>query len=181
MIRTVAIVGAGFAGLSTAKVRRIAARGNLVREAGRRRCRGRPALPLTTIAASPLPSDLGPVLADGAQVQRYLAIYADEFALTAGIGLVTEVLSATSGKGLSGGAITARTSGVQENEGIARQFDYLVVCNGIFSALSSLARTNLLRHVARSSSAGSCGECSTWAADSGRTPLSSGCRNTSGW
>ena len=144
MIRTVAIVGAGFAGLSTAKV--LKDRGFEVtlfeKEpdvggvwAGARRYPGLTTQnPKSTYAFSdfPMPSDY-PEWPTGAQVQRYLASYADHFALTPRIALGTEVLSATYSEGAQRWSITARTSGVQENEGIARQFDYLVVCNGIFS------------------------------------------------
>lgn len=138
----IAIVGAGFAGLSTAKILKAMGHAVTVFEkdsevggvwAASRRYPG-----LTTqnvrstyaLSDFPYPDDY-PEWPSGEQVQRYLAAYARQFGLEAHIRLQTEVLAAElAADGASWQLATLdRVSGQQARS----SFDYLVVCNGTFS------------------------------------------------
>jgi len=138
----IAVVGAGFAGLSTAKV--LKAMGHVVTVfekdsevggvwAGSRRYPG-----LTTqnvrstyaLSDFPYPNDY-PEWPSGEQVQRYLAAYAQRFELVPLIHLHTEVTRAEPAADGQGWQLAS----VDWVTGQAAQhcFDYLVVCNGTFS------------------------------------------------
>ena len=105
MIRTVGIVGAGFAGLSTAKVLKTfgfevtvydkAPDVGGVWSATRRYPGLTTQNPRTTYALSdfPMPAEW-PEWPSGAQVQSYLTAYAEHFDLTGYLRLATEVTSA---------------------------------------------------------------------------------------
>ncbi|WP_433803335.1 flavin-containing monooxygenase [Actinomycetospora sp. CA-084318] len=130
----IAIVGAGFAGLSSAKVLRAVGHDVTVFEkapdvggvwSASRRYPG-----VTTqngkdtycLSDFPMPADY-PEWPSGAQVQAYLADYARHFGLEPYLRLDTEVISAD----LADGSWTVTTSAGSET------FDHLVVANGIFS------------------------------------------------
>ena len=145
MIKTVGIIGAGFAGLSTAKVLKSFGFEVTVFEkepdvggvwAASRRYPGLTTQnPRTTYALSdfPMPSHY-PEWPSGEQVQRYLQAYAEHFALTPKLLLSTHVDSAVLDE--ANGVWTVTASRQRENaapEPVVRRFDYLVVCNGIFS------------------------------------------------
>jgi len=138
----VAIVGAGFAGLSTAKI--FMAFGHRVtvfeKEAdvggvwsASRRYPG-----LTTqnvrstyaLSDFPYPADY-PEWPSGEQVQTYLASYARHFGLDPHIHLSTEVTQARFNETAQKWTIETQANN-SPSQG-SRSFDYLVVCNGIFS------------------------------------------------
>jgi len=136
----VAIIGAGFAGLSTAKVFQSFGHQVSVFEkeadvggvwSASRRYPG-----LTTqnvrdtyaLSDYPYPADY-PEWPSGEQVQRYLASYASHFKLDASIQLNTEVLDAQLDEQHLSWQVKTRSNGQEQTH----QFDYLVVCNGIFS------------------------------------------------
>ena len=136
----VAIIGAGFAGLSTAKVFQSFGHQVSVFEkeadvggvwSASRRYPG-----LTTqnvrdtyaLSDFPYPADY-PEWPSGEQVQHYLESYASHFNLTASIELNTEVVDAQLDEKQLFWQVNTRRNG-QEN---THQFAYLVVCNGIFS------------------------------------------------
>ncbi|MSQ66376.1 MAG: NAD(P)/FAD-dependent oxidoreductase, partial [Limnohabitans sp.] len=138
----VAIIGAGFAGLSTAKVFQSFGHQVSVFEkqadvggvwSASRRYPG-----LTTqnvcdtyaLSDYPYPADY-PEWPSGEQVQRYLASYASHFKLDASIQLNTEVIDAQLDEQLPGWQV--KTRGTENRQEQTHQFDYLVVCNGIFS------------------------------------------------
>jgi cation diffusion facilitator CzcD-associated flavoprotein CzcO len=142
MIKTVGIVGAGFAGLSTAKVLKSFGFDVTVFEkepdvggvwAASRRYPGLTTQnPRTTYALSdfPMPADY-PEWPSGEQVQAYLQAYAEKFGIAKDLMLGTRVDNATLDE--SAGRWTVTASRGTSGEAITRQFDYLVVCNGIFS------------------------------------------------
>jgi hypothetical protein len=138
----IAVIGAGFAGLSTAKI--LKALGHEVtvyekdREVGGVWAASRRYPGLTTqnvrstyaLSDFPYPSDY-PEWPSGEQVQRYLAAYAQKFELGTLIHLQTEVTRAeasTDGPGWQLAYVDLATG--QPGQ---RSFDYLVVCNGTFS------------------------------------------------
>ena len=135
----IAIIGAGFAGLSTAKI--LKSRGHVVTiyekepdvggvwSASRRY----PGLTTQNARATyafsdfPYPDDY-PEWPSGEQVQRYLENYARHFDFYQDIRLETLVMSAELNEAEQW-AIASICSGVTTTE----TFDYLIVCNGIFS------------------------------------------------
>ncbi len=138
----IAVIGAGFAGLSTAKVLRETGFDVTVFEKARdvggvwsvtRRYPGvRTQNDKGTYALSdfPMPADY-PEWPTGEQVQQYLAAYVERFDLAPVLRLGTEVTSARLDPDESGWTLdsTRLADGVQ-NTG---RFDFLVVANGIFS------------------------------------------------
>lgn len=136
MIKTVGIVGAGFAGLSTAKVLKSFGFEVTVFEkeadvggvwsASRRYPGLTTQNPRTTYALSdfPMPADY-PEWPSGQQVQAYLQAYAEKFGIAKHILLNSRVDSAVLDEAAGRWAVTAGQT--------VRHFDYLVVCNGIFS------------------------------------------------
>ncbi|MEO0412202.1 MAG: NAD(P)/FAD-dependent oxidoreductase [Pseudomonadota bacterium] len=141
MIRTVAIVGAGFAGLSTAKLLRDHGYDVTVFEkepdvggvwAASRRYPG-----LTTqnprdtynLSDFPMPRDY-PEWPTGAQVQAYFESYVAHFKLGSMLKLETPV---TLAEPLNGGEAGWRITALEEGREKDYSFDFLIVCNGIFS------------------------------------------------
>jgi len=139
----IAIIGAGFAGLSTAKV--LKAFGHQVtvfeKEAdvggvwsASRRYPGlitQNVRDTYALSDFPYPAHY-PEWPSGEQVQAYLASYAEHFKLDANIHLQTEVLSATPDSSNGGWVISHRNTH-PESQTKSQNFDYVVVCNGIFS------------------------------------------------
>lgn len=139
----ICIVGAGFAGLSAAKVLKAFGHAVTVFEkeadvggvwsASRRY----PGLTTQNVRSTyafsdfPYPADY-PEWPSGEQVQRYLAAYAERFDLTRHLRLSTEV---TAARQVPGGSwqVDSRSKGAPAGETRTEAFDYLVVCNGIFS------------------------------------------------
>jgi len=136
---TIGIIGAGLAGLSTAKILRQFGFDVVVFErepdiggvwAVSRRYPG-----LTTqnpretyaFADFPMPADY-PEWPSGAQVQAYLETYVDHFGFRDAVRLDTEVLAVR--QTTTGWSIETR-SGTGETDTVG--VDYLIVCNGIFS------------------------------------------------
>lgn len=136
----ICIVGAGFAGLSAAKVLKTFGHQVTVFEkeadvggvwSASRRYPG-----LTTqnvrstyaLSDFPYPSHY-PEWPSGEQVQQYLAAYTREFGFEKNIQLNTEVLSADP-TGDQGWNIKIKPKNGDES---TRHFDYLIICNGIFS------------------------------------------------
>lgn len=150
MIRSVGIIGAGFAGLSTAKVLRAFGFDVTVFEkepdvggvwAASRRYPGLTTQnPRTTYALSdfPMPADY-PEWPSGQQVQAYLQSYAEHFGLVPCLRMSTTVESAELDEESGVWTVKARRAPAgQVGLGVApavevHRFDYLVVCNGIFS------------------------------------------------
>jgi cation diffusion facilitator CzcD-associated flavoprotein CzcO len=145
MIKTVGIVGAGFAGLSTAKVLKAFGFDVTVFEkepdvggvwAASRRYPGLTTQnPRTTYALSdfPMPKDY-PEWPSGEQVQRYLQSYVEHFDLARHLLLSLRVESAVLDEVTGTWTVRAsRTGGDPADVSVVRRFDYLVVCNGIFS------------------------------------------------
>jgi dimethylaniline monooxygenase (N-oxide forming) len=135
----IAIVGAGFAGLGTAKV--LARFGHDVRvfercpdvggvwSATRRYPGLRTQNDKRTYAFSDFPFPRGvPEWPSGEQVQAYLAAYVEHFGLAGRLRLGTEVVAARLDE--PAGTWTIRTAGTRA----AETFDHVVVANGIFSA-----------------------------------------------
>ncbi len=143
MTRTVGIIGAGFAGLSTAKVLRAFGFEVTVFEkepdvggvwAASRRYPGLTTQnPRTTYALSdfPMPADY-PEWPSGQQVQAYLQSYAEHFGLVPHLRLGMRVETAVLDEEAGVWTVQARRT---QGDGAAevQRFDYLVVCNGIFS------------------------------------------------
>lgn len=141
MNQKVAIVGAGISGLCTAKLLRTlgyvvevfekdATLGGVWAESRRY-----PGLttqnPRETYAFSdfPMPGDY-PEWPSGAQMQAYLRAYADHFGVTPLIRFNTEVLKASIPEGGVGWDIAWRSAGGPVE---TSRYDWLIVCNGIFS------------------------------------------------
>jgi len=137
MIKTIAIIGAGFAGLSSAKVLKALGYDVQVFEkepdvggvwAASRRYPG-----LTTqnvrstyaLSDHPMPASY-PEWPSGEQVQVYMQSYVDRFGLAPHLKLNTEVASAVLDEAVGVWTVTTKQGSVQ-------RFDYLIVCNGIFS------------------------------------------------
>jgi cation diffusion facilitator CzcD-associated flavoprotein CzcO len=140
----VGIIGAGLAGLSTAKTLKMFGFQVVVFEqrgdvggvwSGSRRYPGLTTQnPRDTYAFSdfPMPSDY-PEWPSGAQMQSYLDAYVDRFRLRGDIYLNREVTAATALPNGAGWTLTvARTDGTA-SETRTHAVDWLVVCNGIFS------------------------------------------------
>src|SRR3989344_4399363 len=123
-IRSVGIIGAGFAGLSTAKV---------LRAFG---------FEVTVFEKEP---DVGGVWAasrrypewpSGQQVQAYLQSYAEHFGLVPFLRMSTTVESAVLDEEAGVWTVQARRAATGQGGALPAEvyrFDYLVVCNGIFS------------------------------------------------
>lgn len=143
MIKTVGIIGAGFAGLSTAKVLKSFGFDVTVFEktadvggvwsASRRYPGLTTQNPRTTYALSdfPMPADW-PEWPAGHQVQSYLRSYAEHFGIAPHVLLNTHVDSATLDEAGGQWTVTSTRSDDRANSSV-RHFDYLVVANGIFS------------------------------------------------
>ncbi len=141
----ICIVGAGFAGLSTAKVFKSFGHSVVVYEKEAdvggvwSRSRRYPGLTTQNVRSTyafsdfPYPSDY-PEWPSGEQVQRYLEAYTLKFGFASDIVLNTTVVAARLADDESGWSVTIRDS---RNADPAHEstvaFDYLVVCNGIFS------------------------------------------------
>ncbi len=140
-VRRIGIVGAGFAGLSTAKVLKALGFEVCVFDkepdvggvwAASRRYPG-----LTTqnvrstyaLSDHPMPADW-PEWPSGEQVQRYMQSYVDRFGLAPDLRLSTAVESAVLDEAAGVWTLTTRPTG---GAVAVHRFDYLVVCNGIFS------------------------------------------------
>ncbi|MET4575798.1 flavin-containing monooxygenase [Ottowia thiooxydans] len=147
MIRTVGIIGAGFAGLSTAKVLRAFGFEVTVFEkepdvggvwAASRRYPGLTTQnPRTTYALSdfPMPTHY-PEWPSGQQVQAYLKSYAEHFGLVPHLRMSTTVESAVLDEADGVWTVKARRATAEQGGASSvevHRFDYLVVCNGIFS------------------------------------------------
>ncbi|MEH3047630.1 flavin-containing monooxygenase [Sphingomonas adhaesiva] len=140
MIRTIGIVGAGLAGLVTAKTLRqfgfdvvvLEKEGDVggVWSAARRYPGLTTQNPRETYAFAdfPMPASY-PEWPTGAQVQAYLESYVDHFGIRDAIRLDTEVTSAT--PDATGWTIATRDTATGEQASV--RVDYLIVCNGIFS------------------------------------------------
>lgn len=139
MVRTVGIVGAGFAGLVTAKVLKDFGFEPQVFEsdsevggvwAASRRYPGLTTQNVrSTYALSDFPYPKSyPEWPSGQQVQEYMADYANHFELNPLIQLNTKVESATFDEAANQWVITTSGTGAGTTN-----VDYLVVCNGIFS------------------------------------------------
>ncbi len=140
----IAIIGAGFAGLSTAKVLRTVGFDVTVYEkcpdvggvwSSTRRYPGvRTQNNKGTYALSdfPMPKSY-PEWPTGEQVQAYLADYVRHFGLESLLRLGTEVLGAEPSADGSGWTVTSRRAGAAADPLETRTYDHLVVANGIFS------------------------------------------------
>lgn len=140
MVRTVGIIGGGIAGLSTAKILKQLGYQVTVFEkepdiggvwSSARRYPGVTTQnPRTTYAFSdfPMPEDW-PEWPSGAQVQQYLEAYVRHFGLSGDIHTSALVLGAEPLPDDAGWALTVEQAGAQTRH----SFDFLVVCNGIFS------------------------------------------------
>ena len=140
MIKTVAIVGAGFAGLSTAKVFRDFGLDVTVMEKDSEvggvwsTSRRYPGLTTqnvrSTYALSDYPYPKGyPEWPSGQQVQEYMEGYVYHFGLRPFIEFNTTVERASQDPATNRWTVVSERAG----ERTERTFDYLVVCNGIFS------------------------------------------------
>ena len=141
-IQTIGIVGAGFAGLSTAKV--LKALGYQVQvfekepEVGGVWAASRRYPGLTTqnvrstyaLSDYPMPASY-PEWPSGEQVQAYMQGYVDHFGLAPHIQLNTEVQSAVLAEAALAWTVVVKLAGASETK--TYRFDYLIVCNGIFS------------------------------------------------
>lgn len=141
MIQTIGIIGAGLAGLSTAKtLRQFGFTVTVIeREAdiggvwsSSRRYPGLTTQnPRETYAFSdfPMPKSY-PEWPTGAQVQAYLEAYVDHFGFREALRLDSEVVSAVPEVG---SGWTVQTRSTIDGSVATQAFDYLIVCNGIFS------------------------------------------------
>jgi cation diffusion facilitator CzcD-associated flavoprotein CzcO len=138
----IAVVGAGFAGLASAKVLREFDHDVTVFEkapdvggvwsATRRYSGLRTQNNKASYAFSDLPMPRGyPEWPTGEQVQAYLESYVEEFGLGPSLRLSTEVVRAEPAETGDGWMVTARTAGSAMSA--PERFDHLVVANGIFS------------------------------------------------
>jgi dimethylaniline monooxygenase (N-oxide forming) len=142
MNMNICIVGAGFAGLSAAKV--LKAFGHQVTVYEKEadvggvwsRSRRYPGLTTQNVRSTyalsdfPYPADY-PEWPSGEQVQRYLDAYVKHFGLAPDLRLSTEVL--TTRHQPDGWEVDARAAGDATAAVQTQRFDYLLVCNGIFS------------------------------------------------
>ncbi len=145
MARSIGIVGAGIAGLVTAKVMKQFGFSVTVFEkecdvggvwSAARRYPG-----LTTqnprdtyeLSDFPMPSDC-PEWPSGEQVQAYLASYVRAFSLTKSVLLNTEVTGASHDSATNQWIVTSTQSAATlPSRTLLHRFDFLIVCNGIFS------------------------------------------------
>lgn len=140
-VHRVGIVGAGFAGLATARYLKDFGFDVVVFEKEREvggvwtSTRRYPGLTTQNVRSTyaltdfPYPSDC-PEWPAGEQVQRYMDSYVDAKGLRGDVRLGVEVVSATQDEA---GAWTLATREVDSGEQGSERFDHLVVCNGIFS------------------------------------------------
>lgn len=139
MVQTIGIVGAGFAGLVTAKVMKDFGYDPVVFESDSEvggvwaSSRRYPGLTTQNVRSTYALSDFPypkhyPEWPSGQQVQEYMADYADHFNLNQYINFNTKVETAVFDESANEWVIT--TSGSISGE---TRVDYLVVCNGIFS------------------------------------------------
>ncbi|MEU1588296.1 NAD(P)/FAD-dependent oxidoreductase [Micromonospora sp. NPDC005710] len=139
----IAIVGAGFAGVSAAKVLRQSGFDVTVFERAPdvggvwSRTRRYPGLHTQndkgTYHLSDLPMPAGyPQWPSGEQVQRYLESYVEKFGLASVLRLSTEVASAELVNDETGWLVTSRPAGTRDPLTVER-YDHLIVANGIFS------------------------------------------------
>ncbi|MEU8082393.1 NAD(P)/FAD-dependent oxidoreductase [Micromonospora sp. NPDC049101] len=138
----IAIVGAGFAGLSAAKVLRQSGFDVTVFEKAPdvggvwSRTRRYPGLHTQNnkgtyhLSDLPMPADY-PQWPSGEQVQRYLETYVAKFGLAGVLRLSTEVVSAEFVNDETGWLISSRPAGAPEPVTVQR-YDHLIVANGIF-------------------------------------------------
>ena len=140
----ICIVGAGFAGLSAAKV--LKAFGHRVTVFEKEadvggvwsRSRRYPGLTTQNVRSTyafsdcPYPKDY-PEWPSGEQVQRYLEAYTQRFGFAQNIELDTKVIAAVPDADAQGWTITTETGPAASPSNASRHFDYLLVCNGIFS------------------------------------------------
>ena len=139
----IAVVGAGFAGLSTAKVLRQSGFDVTVFERAPdvggvwSRTRRYPGLRTQNnkdtyhLSDLPMPAHY-PQWPSGEQVQQYLERYVEVFKLGSVLRLSTEVVSAELVDGESAWLIASRPAG-HDGPGTSERYDHLVVANGIFS------------------------------------------------
>ncbi|MFG1836803.1 flavin-containing monooxygenase [Micromonospora sp. NPDC049175] len=139
----IAIVGAGFAGLSAAKVLRQSGFDVTVFDRSPdvggvwSRTRRYPGLHTQNnkgtyhLSDLPMPADY-PQWPSGEQVQRYLESYVEKFGLAGVLRLSTEVASAELINDDTGWLVTSRPAGAQDPVTVQR-YDHLIVANGIFS------------------------------------------------
>ena len=140
MTKRVAIVGAGFAGLTTAKVFREFGFDVTVFEKDTEvggvwsASRRYPGLTTQNVRSTyalsdyPYPKDY-PEWPSGEQVQRYMEGYTDHFGLRPFIEFRTKVVHASANERGPRWTVTTHCDGADQ----VREFDELVVCNGIFS------------------------------------------------
>ncbi|RAO27806.1 Flavin-containing monooxygenase [Micromonospora saelicesensis] len=139
----IAVVGAGFAGVSAAKVLRQSGFDVTVFERAPdvggvwSRTRRYPGLHTQNdkgtyhLSDLPMPADY-PQWPSGEQVQRYLESYVEKFGLASALRLSTEVVSAELVNDETGWLVTSRQAGAQDPLTVER-YDHLIVANGIFS------------------------------------------------
>lgn len=143
-VQAVAIVGAGISGLCTARILiELGYQVQIFEKEGEvggvwAASRRYPGLttqnPRDTYAFSdfPMPDDY-PEWPSGAQVQAYLEAYADHFDIRRRIALNTEVVEAAMLAGGGGWTLLTRDVGQPASVPCSHGFDWLIICNGIFS------------------------------------------------
>ncbi|WP_433261070.1 flavin-containing monooxygenase [Micromonospora vinacea] len=139
----IAVVGAGFAGVSAAKVLRQSGFEVTVFERAPdvggvwSRTRRYPGLHTQNdkgtyhLSDLPMPAHY-PQWPSGEQVQQYLESYVEKFGLASALRLSTEVASAELVNDETGWLVTSRPAGAQDPLTVER-YDHLIVANGIFS------------------------------------------------